>query len=440
MNSLADTIVAPITGGGKSAVGVLRLSGSIAWEIASKVFNKWPRDVESHKAIYGRFVTGDDGLALPFEKSRGYTGEESVEFSIHGSPASMRTLIEACIVNGARFAEPGEFTYRAFMNGRLDLTQAEAVRETIESETSLQLNAANQLRQGVLSDIVRRMIDHLSKEMAAIEASVDFSEEIGEYDLSSGMTVFESVLATLDQLLGTAEVGSLLTEGIRIVIVGQPNAGKSSLLNALLGHERAIVTHYPGTTRDSIDATCELGGFKVILTDTAGLRETEDPIETLGVARSLEAAQKADFIWFLYDASLSWTKADQELFVTFENLLPTERVWKIATKSDLVEGTTESLTVSTLNLSGIKELGDKLTQVLGVQELPSVTIRSRHLPLLLEAKEILQMLGEGAANGIPDDVLVTALRATISCLGEVNGDGVQADTLDRLFSDFCIGK
>ncbi|MBC8066268.1 MAG: tRNA uridine-5-carboxymethylaminomethyl(34) synthesis GTPase MnmE, partial [Chlorobia bacterium] len=323
--SLFDTILAPITGPGPAPVAIVRLSGPDSWRIAHTLSNG-RSDSEPKLAQYLAFCTGDDGYLILFEAGKSYTGEECAEISIHGSRASVNALMEAAKLNGARLAEPGEFTQRAFMNGRIDLTEAEAVRDTIEAETSAQLRMANLLRDGALHRLLKAQADSLIGVLAAIEASVDFSEEIGEVDPQALNSRIESVQMTLAELLDTASTGRILREGLRIAIVGPPNAGKSSLLNRLLGQDRAIVTDTPGTTRDYVEERADFDGFPVVLVDTAGLRETNDPIEAIGVQKSRAIAANADLIWFVTDAR---DPVDPSLF-SFEH-----PVVSIANKIDL---------------------------------------------------------------------------------------------------------
>src|SRR2546423_1219259 len=228
-----DTIVAPITGTQPAAVAVIRVSGSEAWSIAAKVFLAWPATPETRRATYGRFTTGDDGLALPFEEGHSYTGEQSVELSCHGSPASVRALVEACIQAGARAAAPGEFTQRAFLNGRIDLTEAEGVADTVNALTEAQLRLANLQREGALHKEVSALRDRVLKLLAAVEASVDFEEEIGPFDGASAITELDDLISRTEGLLKTAQVGHIMRKGLRVAIVGPPNAGKSSLFNAI---------------------------------------------------------------------------------------------------------------------------------------------------------------------------------------------------------------
>ncbi|MCL6624509.1 MAG: tRNA uridine-5-carboxymethylaminomethyl(34) synthesis GTPase MnmE, partial [Fimbriimonadales bacterium] len=314
-----DTIVAPITAPIRAPVAWIRVSGPDAWKIARSVFRRKGADVpeEDYRpryAYYGEIFSGseiiDEGLLILFEEGKSYTGESSFELSCHGSPAIVRKIVEAILQAGARPARPGEFTERAFVNGRIDLTRAEAVRETVEAVTEAQLRRARLLREGRLAERVEAWEEAVAKELARAEASVDFSEEIGELNREAVAENLRRVLGGIEEVLHTYPSARLLREGLRVAIVGRTNVGKSSLLNALLGTERAIVTDIPGTTRDTIEETLSVKGFPVVLTDTAGIRETEDRVESLGVMRSKKAVETADQVWFVYEAPLGWTPED----------------------------------------------------------------------------------------------------------------------------------
>lgn len=380
-------------------------------------------------AQYLAFCTGDDGYLTLFEAGKSYTGEESVEVSIHGSRASVNALLEAAKLNGARAAEPGEFTQRAFMNGRIDLTEAEAVRDTIEAETSAQLRMANLLRDGALHRLLRAQADSLTGVLAAIEASVDFSEEIGEIDPQALNSRIEAVRGVLAELLETTTTGRILREGLRIAIVGPPNAGKSSLLNRLLGHDRAIVTDIPGTTRDYVEERADFDGYPVVLIDTAGLRETNDPIEAIGVQKSRAIAANADLIWFLMDAR---DPVEASLF-SFER--PVEL---IANKIDLARPPKGHVGISCVTGAGLDQLV-AIAKARFDSKLP-IAIQLRHQPELEEAQVELTVASEVLAYGRPPDLAAVGIRAAIKAIGRVTGETADADIIARIFRDFCIGK
>lgn len=446
-----DTIVAPITGTAKAAVAIVRVSGPDAWTIAAEVFHPW--NPESHKASYGHFANGDDGLALPFAENQSYTGEQSVELSCHGSPASVRSLVEACIRAGARMAEPGEFTQRAFMNGRIDLTQAEAVRDTIEAQTDAQLRFANLNREGALHREVGAISDECIGLLAAVEASVDFAEEIGEFDREAGREKVDNLLRRIAELLNTAEAGRIMRQGLRIAIVGPPNAGKSSLMNALLGTDRSIVTDVPGTTRDFVEEQADIGGVPCVLIDTAGLRDTDDPVESIGVQRTRAQAANADLIWYVYDSSVGWTDADVAAATSFGR-----PVLVVANKADLIKVEPVgrlavppipscppfpyAASVSARTGLGLDFLGADIHEtIFDPWEFDSgPTINLRHQPLLERAQTALVGVAATLDGDQPDDLLSVGLQEAIGALGEITGETATPDIIDRIFHDFCIGK
>lgn len=433
MSTPFDTIVAPITGNQRAAVAWIRISGPDAFRMARVVFPSLPNQPESHRAYYGRYVTGDDGLALAFAEGKSFTGDETAELSLHGSPASVRALLTACQTAGARFALPGEFTQRAFLNGRLDLSQAEAVRDTVDAETDLQLAAANQLREGDLRREINTISDRVRKLLAAVEASVDFAEEIGELDRDSTLTAVMALKTQAHELLRRAKRGLILRDGLRIALVGRPNAGKSSLMNALLGANRAIVTDIPGTTRDFIEERVDLGGIPCVLIDTAGLRATLDPIEAEGIARTREMEGRADRTWYLYDAEQGWTAEDQAEFETLGS-----DAQRIATKIDLKE--TPETGVSSLTGEGIETLIERLKASVDWDDHAPPPIPPRHEPILDRVLVALNLAEQGLVNDYPDDLLSSAFREILAALGEITGETLAEDMVTRMFADFCIGK
>jgi tRNA modification GTPase len=431
VHSPFDLIVAPITAPG-GAVGIIRVSGDRAWNVASKACLKWPKKPQSHRAFFTDYVNGDDGLVTLFESGKSYTGEESVELSTHGSPAAIRTLVDEILKNGARMARPGEFTERAFLNGRLDLTQAEAVNDTVRAATERQLSSANSGRNGELKESLLVAEDKLAKVLAAIEASVDFSEEIGDVDVPMALQNLEASAQIFRSWVDKAERGRLIREGIRIAIVGPPNAGKSSLLNRLLGVQRSIVTNIEGTTRDYVEEQIEMGGLLCVLIDTAGLRDTEDEVESIGIQRARAQAASADLIWYVFDAT-------GELPKPLPDVDP-EKVWWIANKSDLVQSRSYEnvFYISTYTAEGIESLIQELGK--STQDISGAIPNARHRAHLEQGLEAIELAIAGFRMEHPSDLVVTHIRAALYDIGQITGSTATEDLLTRIFSDFCIGK
>lgn len=430
----SQIICACITGPGPGAVGGVRLSGAGSWSVAARIFSTWPSEPQSHKAVFGHLPTGDDGLALPFSDGHGFTGEEAVEFFIHGSPASIRALLDLLMAEGARPAEPGEFSLRAFMNGRLDLAQAEGVKMTVEAETSAQLKLAKGLREGALSSRVSGVREELIGVLAAIEAATDFSEEAGDLDVPLALQRLSSVLTGLNNLQKEGETSRIGLQGLRVALVGPPNAGKSSLLNTLLQQDRAIVTNIPGTTRDTLEETLEIHGLKVVLIDTAGLRETDDLVERLGLERSRQAMAGADLVWQLYDSSLGWTEKDEEIFKDQNG-----EVWVLAAKADLVTGhPSRGIPISVVSQSGLDQLLAKIKEF--APPPGAAALLPRHAGLLAASIAAVMDSIESLNSPVPTDLAAVPIQAAIRILGEVTGETTPPDVITRIFHDFCIGK
>jgi tRNA modification GTPase len=424
-----EDIIAPITGPGPAAVTILRLSGERSWAIAGRLFAQLPVSPQERHVYYGRFSTGDDGYLTLFSAHRSFTGEDCAEFSIHGSRASVSSLVQEALRLGARLAKPGEFTQRAFMNGRIDLTEAEAIRDTVEAQTDAQLRLANANREGALRRRFEAVTKELFKNLALLEAHTDFSEELGELDDQAFLAGLSEAKFQLDALLETSELGRIIRNGLRIAIVGPPNAGKSSLLNAVLGIDRAIVTDMPGTTRDYIEESVDLAGFPAVLIDTAGLRDTEDMVEAIGVQKARAVAANADVVWLLQEPPHTFPYG-----WGFDR--PTIRV---ASKLDLAPAPPGFIGVSAHTRRGLDNLISKTISEF-IPEHIEFAIAPRHKPEIVSALEAVENAIQTVQHGRPADLTSVSLRLAIEAIGRVTGETADADMVSRIFADFCIGK
>lgn len=415
---------------------MVRLSGPEAYRIAAEVFSPFAH--EPRRAQYGRFAFGDDGLALPFPRGSSYTGEDTVELTLHGGRASVDALLHACLAAGARPARGGEFTLRAFTNGRLDLTQAEAVVETVEAQTAAELRIAHRNREGALRQAVEAVRSDVRSLLAEVEARIDFSEELGDLDPAMVARRADELAGRVEGILRKGRAVHLARRGRRVALIGPPNAGKSSLLNALVGHERAIVTDVPGTTRDTIEETVALGAARLTLIDTAGLRETDDPVEALGVARTRKAIQEADEVWFLYDGAQGWSLQARHMEADARAIRGHSLDRIIATKADLQTSLCQNRKPQAIPVSAFSGEGlDRLAEF--YPEPPDAPpVNDRQAAALLPAIEALRETS--ASPDTPPDLTAVLLREADRYLGTALGDNAPVDLLNELFSRFCIGK
>lgn len=455
---MTDTIAAAATPAVPSAIGILRLSGPRALEIASAVFRSASggrlEDAPPRRLVYGSLLDQngtpiDQVLATWSPGPRSYTGEDTAELQCHGAPAVLAMGLEALFARGARQAGPGEFTRRAFLNGRMDLAQAEAVIDLIDAETAEGARNAYGQLAGALSRRVEEIYDGLTDCMAHFHAVLDYpDEDVDPFTAEVLSAALSQALSHLDALLATYGRGSLLAEGVPCAIVGRPNVGKSSLLNALLGYDRAIVTETPGTTRDTLEERVRLGGILLRLVDTAGLRTANDPIERLGMERSHAALERARLALLVLDGSTSLTSED-EAVITAAQMVP--HVICVVNKSDrpvvldleaLRGRFAQVCQVSARSGTGLNVLEAAISDCFpdGGSEAGSLLTNARQAEAAARARTSIASALAGMEAGMTPDALLTDVEEALSALGELTGRSVREDITDRIFSRFCVGK
>jgi tRNA modification GTPase len=440
----------------QGSVGIVRLSGATAIDIAKQLFVAAGKQTwESHRVLYGHVQNPqtsaivDEALLLMMVAPRSYTREDVVEFHCHGGTICVQQVLQLCLTAGANLAQPGDFTLRAFLNGRIDLTQAESISELVGARSPAAASAALAGLQGKLRKPIQQVRDRALDILAEIEAQIDFADDLPAMDVPGICGQIDRLSQTLKTILATADRGELLRTGLKIAIVGHPNVGKSSLLNALSRTDRAIVTDLPGTTRDVVESNLVIGGMPIQVLDTAGIRETTDRVEQIGVARSKTAAQQADLVILTMDGQQGWTDAetaiyqqvhDKPLILAINKMdLITELPWLPA---DLQQYAMVAL--SALSQEGIDRLEAKIVEIaqagtIGAANL-DLAINQRQAAALTQATSALQRVQETIADDLPWDFWTIDLRAAIKSLGEVTGEELVESVLDRIFSRFCIGK
>lgn len=442
-----DTIVAISTPLGEGGIGIVRLSGKNAKAIAEKLFD---RPLENRRLVYGHIrdpetsEVVDEVLVAYMAAPHTYTREDVVEINCHGGPLPLQRVLGLTLRYGARLAEPGEFTLRAFLNGRIDLSQAEAVLDIVQAKTQASLRLAVQGLKGKLSQQIREIREELLSALAYFTARLDFPEdEVEEQDISG---ILERSHRKLRRLLESADAGVVYRQGVRTAIVGRPNVGKSSLLNRLLRTDRAIVTPIPGTTRDTLEEVVNLKGVPFLLIDTAGMAQSRDLVEALGMERSRRAVEQADLVLFVVDAGEPLTPADEEI----KTLLEGKTKLTVVNKCDLplrieLDRLPQPFVItSALTGEGLDELEEKLVELaLGGRvvgsDAPLVT-NVRHKEALERAEKHLSEAQRSLRSGMPDDLVALDLTAALNALGEITGETVTEDLLESIFSRFCIGK
>ena len=473
--NLDDTIVAVATPPGRGGIGVVRLAGARALDIAAPML-RLKHELEPGRAIHGELVercsdaaelrsAGQPGAAVPtlavaesqridevvvtyFAKPRSYTTDDVIEISAHGSPVVLCHIVELCVAAGARLAEPGEFTMRAFLNGRIDLTQAEAVRDLIDSQTLYQAKVAAQQLEGALSRRLQPIKKKLVELIALLEAGIDFAED--DVSVQPDATILDHIAAVqspIEQLSATFAYGKIVHEGLTLAIVGRPNVGKSSLFNQLVERERAIVTATPGTTRDLVSETVAIGGIPVKLVDTAGIRDVLDEAESIGIRKSMEALADADLVLVVLDASQGETAEDADLLRQAANRpvivvgnkcdLESSGQWSVASGQRVVR-------TSALTGEGIAELRTQILRHIagetGMQAESGFLTNVRHQGLIQDSLAALDAAKRAVAGKVPHEMLLLDLYNALRPLDAITGATTTDDILNLIFSTFCIGK
>ncbi|MDJ0578091.1 MAG: tRNA uridine-5-carboxymethylaminomethyl(34) synthesis GTPase MnmE [Xenococcaceae cyanobacterium MO_234.B1] len=460
-NTQGETIVAIATAivAQQGSIGIVRLSGEKSLAIAKTLFNAPGKQPwESHRLLYGYIRHPDtkqlidEALMLLMLAPRSYTREDVVEFHCHGGIIPVQQVLQLCIEQGARLAQPGEFTLRAFLNGRIDLTQAESIAELVSAQSSAASQVALAGLQGKLAHPIKELRHTCLDILAEVEARIDFEDDLPPLDENKIRIQLQAVLKQVTQILATADRGELLRSGLKVAIVGRPNVGKSSLLNAWSRSDRAIVTDLPGTTRDVIESTLVVGGIPIQVLDTAGIRDTSDTVEKIGVERSRNAAESADLVLLTIDATAGWTEADSLIYSQVKH----RSLILVINKTDLAPGevieypsgisTEINTTVKTAAAKnqGIEDLETAILQSVKTGNITAanldIAINQRQAATLTRAKLALQQVQETINNNLPLDFWTIDLRGAIQALGEITGEEVTESVLDRIFSRFCIGK
>lgn len=459
-----DTIVAISTVLGESAIGVLRVSGSEAISIVDKVFRgqKTLSDTPTYHARYGYIYENDtdsqidEVICLVMRAPHSFTTEDTVEISCHGGVVSVRRILRTILDAGARLADPGEFTKRAFLNGRIDLAQAEAIIQIINAQTETGMEIAVQQLKGQLSKKINQLRQKLIRVLAHLEAALDFPEdEIQGFSTDEISKSLQKAISEIENLVKTSQSGKIFRQGIKTIIVGKPNVGKSSLLNTLLSEQRAIVTEIPGTTRDLIEEMIDLDGIPLRLIDTAGIRETEDKIENIGVERSKEFLSTADLVLLVLDISQDLTSEDWQIIQLAKN----KKVIIVLNKLDLPAKIDENAMVSELKKlipvhsivrtsvlfdEGLDELKNSIKELIFAGQIiptdQTILINLRHQRALSDAQQSLRRAEESFHRQMPYDIVSIDLRAGLEFIGQITGETLADDMIDQIFAEFCLGK
>ena len=438
-----ETIVALATPPLKAALGIVRLSGDDVFEVVSKCFSKDLRNIKERTILYGSIINDqekiDEVVLLAYKGPKSFTGEDSVEIICHGSPLIYKQIIEACIKNGARMATNGEFSSRAYMHNKIDLIQAEAINDVINSTTKEAKNLNLLSLDGKTSDLIRPIKTKIADILSLIEVNIDYPEyeDIEVANKDKIISIVDELIPQIDSLLDDGEKAKIINEGVKVAFVGKPNVGKSSLLNAFLGEDKAIVTEIAGTTRDIVEGRANINGVPFYLFDTAGIRDSNDRIESMGIERSKKAIKDADIVVVVLDGSSKLDEEDQQILEYTKEYNPIV----VYNKND-VSKDDNVLSISALK-GEIKPLIDTINKRIGIDEKvfskPALN-NARQLGLLRKAKESLLSAKEDAKNDLTVDLISTSLFDAYTAVVEILGESNQLDLSKEIFSRFCVGK
>lgn len=458
-----ETIAAIASAMTNSGIGIIRISGEDAFDVIDKIYrsqkgNKLLSQCKSHTIHYGHIYDEDEiideVMVLLMRAPNSYTREDTVEIDCHGGTLVMRRILEVVLKNGARPAEPGEFTKRAFLNGRIDLSQAESVMDVISSKNDFALKSSMQQLNGALTGKIKEIRSKIIHEIAFIESALDDPEHISIDGYGENLLIIiEKLMQKMNQMIASSENGSLLKEGINTVIVGKPNAGKSSLLNALVGRERAIVTDIAGTTRDVLEEQINLNGITLNIMDTAGIRSTKDVVEKIGVDKALSLVDKADFIIYVVDTSTALDENDEKII----DAIREKKAIILLNKSDLTQVTGEDEIKEKLSGADHKMIAISAKENLGIDVLEETITEMffhgtisfndevyitniRHKNALIQAVESLKLVKQSVESGMPEDFYSIDLMNAYEELGIIIGEAVEDDLVNEIFSKFCMGK